>query len=234
MGFFNTDVSWMKTHDVFLRKGSLIVNYMIDRIENDEEYSQMIRRLCRYMTIDPLAFKSTYINAKGEEVEQKQLDLKDSLCVSSFEGTRLEIVDGEKTTTIKPKPVLYNGGFNQEMKTIDQCYVFVHNYRNNPVGKDTGLIYVRIDIIIPDKYDKILDFDSGLTIKRGDALCFLIDDLFNKRVIKDEKFSKYLGNLKFNLYDNYNARLTKTSDGAIYTLIYTLATPTMEILNGNL
>ena len=152
----------------------------------------------------------------------------------SFEGTRLEIVDGEKISTIKPKPVLYNGGFNQEMKTIDQCYVFVHNYRNNPVGKDTGLIYVRIDIIIPDKYDKILDFDSGLTIKRGDALCFLIDDLFNKRVIKDEKFSKYLGNLKFNLYDNYNARLTKTSDGAIYTLIYTLTTPTMEILNGNL
>ena len=80
----------------------------------------------------------------------------------------------------------------------------------------------------------ILDFDSGLTIKRGDALCFLIDDLFNKRVIKDEKFSKYLGNLKFNLYDNYNARLTKTSDGAIYTLIYTLTTPTMEILNSNL
>ena len=32
MGFFNTDVSWMKTHDIFLRKGSLIVNYMIDRI----------------------------------------------------------------------------------------------------------------------------------------------------------------------------------------------------------
>lgn len=234
MGFFNTDTSWFKTHDIFLRKGSLIVNYMIDRIENDEQYSQIIRRLCRYMTIDPLAFKSTYINAKGEEVEQKQLDLKDSLIISSYEGTRLESLDGEKVGTIKPKPVLYNGGFNQEMKTIDQCYVFVHNYRNNPVSKDMGVIYVRIDIIIPDKYDKIKDFDSGLTIKRGDAICFLIDDMFNKRVIKDKKFVDYLGNLRFQLYDNYNARLTKTSDGVIYTLIYTLTTPTKEILNGNI
>jgi hypothetical protein len=69
---------------------------MIDRIESDEEYSQIIRRLCRYMTKNPLAFKSTYINAKGEEVEQKQLDLKDSLSVSSFEGTKLEALDGEK------------------------------------------------------------------------------------------------------------------------------------------
>lgn len=234
MGFFNTDTSWLKTHDIFLRKGSLVVNYIIDKIEHDEQYSQMIRRLCRYMTIDPLAFKSMYINAKGEKVEQKQIDLKDSLCISSFEGTKLEIMEGEKISVIKPKPVLYNGGFNQEMKTIDQCYVFVHNYRNKIIGNDSGMIYVKVDIIIPDKYDKILDFDSGLTIKRGDALCFLIDDLFNKRMIKDEKFSKYLGNLKFSLYDNYSTRLAKTSDGTIYTLIYALPTPTMEIFNGNL
>lgn len=234
MGFFNTDTSWFKTHDIFLRKASLIINYMIEKIDTDEEYSQIIKRLCRYMTKDPLALKSTYVNAKGEEVLQKQLDLKDSLLISSSEGTKLERKIDDKVSVVYPKPVLCNGSFNQEMKTIDQCYVFVHNYRNVPGYREMGSIHVRIDIIIPDKYDDIIDLESGLMVKRGDVLCFLINDLFNQRTIKNETFSKYLGNLKFKLYENYISRLTKTGDGVVYSLLYTVNTPVMEVLNGNL
>lgn len=226
MGFFNTDNSWFRKHDIFLRKGSLIVNYMIDRIENDKEYQQIIRRLCRYMTKDPLAMISE--NYSGERI--KQPDLKDSLLVGSSEG----LIDIRESEEVKPKPCLYNGGFNQEIKTIEQCYVFIHNYRNNPVQDDIGRICVRIDIIVPNKYDMIYDFDSGLTIHRGDALCFLLDDLFNHRVVEDEIYEKYIGNLRFKLEDNYTARLTKTSDGMVYSLIYSLSTPRGEILNGNI
>lgn len=226
MGFFNTDNSWFRKHDVFLRKGSLIVNYMIDKIENDEEYQQIIRRLCRYMTQDPLAMVSN--SYSGKRVNQP--DLKDSLSVASDEG----ILESEEYEPVKPKPCLYNGGFNQEIKTIEQCYIFINNYRNNPIQDDLGKIYVRIDIIVPSKYDMIFDFDSGLNIHRGDTLCFLIDDLFNRRVIEDEKYEKYIGNLTFKLEDNYTARLTKTSDGIVYSLLYSLATPRGQVLNGNI
>lgn len=231
MGFFSLDDSWFKTHDIFLRKGSLIVNYMIDQIECGE-YSQLLKRLCRYMTIDPIAMQSN--DYSGNQVNQP--DLKDSLLISSTEGTRLEELDSqsEKISSINPKPCLYNGMFNQEMKLIDQCYVFVHNYKNYPVRDDLGVIYVRIDVIVPNKYDDIYDFDSELTIKRGDAICFLIDDLFNNREIKDKKYVKYMGNLRFKLSDNGVARLTKTSDSIVYSLMYTLNTPRGDIYNGNI
>lgn len=229
MGFFKMDKSWYRTHDMFLRKGSLITNYMIDRIENDENYSQIIKRLFRYMTVDPIAKKS--LTYKGEDIIQP--DLKDSLMSYTTEGTQSDLVDKEGKI-ITTKPCLFNKSFNQEMKISEQCFIFVHNYRNRPLQDERGEIFVRIDVVIPDKYDDIYDFDSGMTIKRGMAISFIIDDMLNNRTISDKKFSEYLGNIKFNLYDTYNARLTKTSDGIVYSLLYSLTTARGDIFNGNL
>lgn len=231
MGFFIDDSSWFDTHDIFLRKGSLIVNYIIDKIERDSSYAQVLRRLLRYMTINPLGAKS--LDYSNNEIIQE--DLKDSLLNYSYEGTLVKHIDDNgKVIKSKSEPCLYNGMFSQDMKIIDQCFVFIHNYRNKPIKKDNGLIYVRIDIIIPDKYDNILDIDSGLTVKRGQVIAFLIDDLINKKEIKDEFYADYLGNLSLNLLDNSNTRLTKTSDGVVYSLIYALDTPKGEIMNGNI
>lgn len=229
MGFYNMDKSWYKTHDMFLRKGSLITNYMIDRINNDEVYSQIIKRLFRYMTVDPIAMKS--VNYNDDEVLQP--NLKDGLMEHTTEGTQSDEEDsyGVKITT---NPCMFNKSFNQNMKISEQCFLFIHNYRNKPTHEDRGEIYVRIDIVVPDKYDDIYDFDSGMTIKRGSAMSFVIDDLFNNRTITDEKFSNYLGNIKFQLQDYGSVRLTKTNDGIVYSLLYALTTARGDILNGNL
>lgn len=231
MGFYKVDKSWLKTHDMFLRKGSIISNYIIEQIENDENYAQILRRLCRYMTIDPISAKSK--DYAGNIVVQK--DLKDSLFISTKEGTYFDYVDDKgETVSTTSKQCLFNESFNQEMKRIEQCFIFIHNYRNKPVREDVGEIYIRIDVIIPNKYDNIIDYDSKMNIKRGECISFIIDDLLNHRTITDTKYSKYTGNIKFELVDCYNERLTKTSDGIVYTLVYSLATARGEILNGNL
>lgn len=225
MGFFKMDNSWYRTHDMFLRKGCLVTNYIIEKIDKDVTYGQSIRRLCRYMTVDPLAKKS--VDLKGNTVLQE--DLQDSLLVSTKEGYH----DTEAMTT-EINQCLFNESFDQEMKAVEQCYIFIHNYRNRPLSNDEGEIYVRIDVIIPNKYDTINDFDSEMTIKRGSAICFLVDDMLNHRTIEDKKYSKFTGDIKFELVDNGSLRLTKTSDGVVYSLVYALKTARGEIFNGNL
>lgn len=231
MGFFKMDKSWYKTHDMFLRKGCIVTNYILDKIDNDENYAQVIRRLCRYMTVDPLAMKSK--DYAGNLVEQP--DLKDSLLIATTEGTFFNYVDENGAEQqFKSKQCLFNESFDQGMKRSDQCFVFVHNYRNKPTSQSDGEIDVRIDVVIPNKYDEINDFDTGMKIKRGGAIAILIDDMLNHRVIEDEKYSKYLGNIEFEFLDFGSVRLTKTSDGIVYSLIYRLRTARGEIYNGNL
>lgn len=231
MGFFDVDTSWYNPHSIFIRKGSLLSNYVVDKIDNDEVYGQLIRRLCRYLTIDPLSSKS--VDLSGKEVYQA--DLKDSLLDNSIEGT--ETIVGEKTNLGKQdvsNQCLFNASFNQEIKRMEQCYIFVHNTQNRPSGRDMGDIYIRIDIIVPDKYDTIYDPSSDFDIKRGDALCFLIDDMLNERTITDSRYTDIIGDAKFELAHNSKERLTKTSDDIVYSLIYKIPVNRMRVMNGNL
>lgn len=231
MGFLSLDNSWYKTHDIFLRKGGFLVNYVIDRIDKDEEYSQLIRRLCRYMSLNPYAKKS---KDYGNNIII-QNDLKDSLLQPTSEGTFFDYEDEKgENQVFKSKKTLYNSGFDQEMKRIDQCYIFVHNYRTRPTSINSGEIYIRIDIIIPNKYDDIIDFESGMTFKRGDSIAILIDDMLSHKTIDDEKYVDYVGNLEFMLVDYGSIRLTKTSDGVLYSLVYNIKTARGEINNGNI
>lgn len=230
MGFFDIDTSWYNPHSVFIRKGSLISNYVIDKIDNDEQYGQLIRRLCRYLTEDPLSTKS--VDLSGKDVYQ--VDLRDSLQIQSAEGTNnADNNDGMDMQYIS-NPCLFNGSFNQEIKRMEQCYIFVHNYQNKIRTNDMGDIYVRIDIIIPDKYDKIYDPNSELYIKRGDAICFLIDDMLNERPIEDDRYLDYIGDTKFEFITNGKERLTKTSDGIVYSLVYKVPVSRKRVINGNL
>lgn len=230
MGFFDIDTSWYNPHSVFIRKGSLISNYVIDKIDNDEQYGQLIRRLCRYLTEDPLSTKS--VDLSGKDVYQ--VDLKDSLQIQSAEGTNnADTNDGMDMQYIS-NPCLFNGSFNQEIKRMEQCYIFVHNYQNKIRTNDMGDIYVRIDIIIPDKYDKIYDPNSEFYIKRGDAICFLIDDMLNERPIEDDRYLDYIGDTKFEFITNGKERLTKTSDGIVYSLVYKVPVSRKRVINGNL
>lgn len=231
MGFFDMDESWYNRHNMFLRKGSLICNYVIDKIDNDEMFGQAIRRFCRYLTINPLSTKS--VDLAGNEIIQG--DLKDSLQIQSTEGSpngfnQIDDVSADKISN----QCLFNGSFNQEIKRMEQCYIFVHNYQNRPRGNDMGDIYIRIDIIIPDKYDNVYDPSFDLYIKRGDALCILIDDMLNQNEIKDERYKELIGDVKFVLKDNGKERLTKTSDGVVYSLIYQISMSSARVMNGNL
>lgn len=217
------DEGWYKTHSIFLRKGSIVCDYVINKIDKEPETSQSIRRLCRYMTKDPLSTKS--VDSAGNKVLQS--DLVDSLREHTKEGNINE-------TKHIPTPCLINGSFDMNMKTIEQCYIFVHNHVNKYNGNDMGDTYIRIDIIIPDRYDNIIDPESEFEFKRGDALCFLIDDMLNEHIIEDEKYSKYIGNLKFEFCGNTKERLTKSTDGIIYSLTYKLASGKGRVANANL
>lgn len=233
MGFFDMDTSWYNLRSVFIRKGSLVCNYIIERIDNDEKYSQLIRRLCRYLTINPLSTKSVDLSNK----QVLQPELKDSLQIISKEGTGMDVPtdSGVIYDVEKISPVcLCNGSFNQNIKVSEQCYIFVHHYNSRPNSDDIGMCYFRIDVLIPDRYDKIYDPDSDVYIKRGDAICFLIDDMLHKNQIEDTKYRYLIGDTAFELVDYSITRLAKTSDGVVYSLIYKLPIIRTKDYNGNL
>lgn len=227
-GLFDIDSSWYNKHNIFLRKSSLVCNYVIEMIDNDEMYSQLLKRLCRYLTTNPLAPKSKDLS--GKIVYQK--DLQDSLQEQSSEGTNIIIEDNNVDVDNISNQCLFNGSFNQEMKRMEQCYIFVHNYQNRVRTDEMGDIYIRIDIIIPDKYDTIYDANTQLKIKRGDAICILIDDMLNNQPIKDEKYKDLIGDTTFKFLDNGKERLTKTSDGIIYSLVYKVPVSASRVHNG--
>lgn len=232
MGFFDMDTSWYNLHSIFIRKGSLITNYVIDKIDNDDKYGQLIRRLCRYLTLDPLSTKS--VDLSNKPILQK--DLQDSLQVISKEGTGLIPEDKSVVYDVeKISPVcLFNGSFNQNIKVAEQCYIFVHDYHSKPRHDDIGDVYFRIDVIIPDRYDKVYDPDSDIYIKRGDAICFLIDDMLHKNQITDDKYRYLIGDTAFELVDYTKLRLAKTSDGVVYSLTYKLPIIRTRDYNGNI
>jgi hypothetical protein len=83
-----------------------------------------------------------------------------------------------------------------------------------------GDMLFAVNIIVPNKYDDIEDADTGMELKKGQVICFLVDDMLQNHIIEHPDYANFIGNIKFQLYDNIISRLTKTGDGILYTLVY--------------
>lgn len=209
----NLNQNTNNTVSMKLRRNSLITNYIINDINgygkrkdiNEqtryENISQMIKRYMVYNTTNPLASKSK--DANGKYVVQND-------------------ITQDLTTKGSSAKSLYNGSFSEDTPTSDQNYIFVYNtsnsYRKSADGWAT--MHFNISVIIPDLYDNVVDIESGLNIKKGDAISLLINDLLDEYTIDNEDYSTYIGNVTFNLIGSNISRLSNAGSNVIYTLGY--------------
>ena len=172
---------------------SYITNEIIDK-------SQDIKRYLVYLTEDPLSLKGKDLS--GNIVVQK--DIVESLI------------------NVNDKQILKNGMFSDNVEIESQTYCFVYDlggtYGQGAERWNTN--YIGIDVIIPDKYDTIVDSETGIKINRGYAIGITLSDLLDEMYIDDGKYSNLIGNLQFNLVSRKIERLAKTNDGIVYRWVY--------------
>lgn len=172
---------------------SYVVNEIIDK-------SQDLKRYFVYLTEDPLALRSKDLS--GKLITQK--DITSSL------------------TNIDEMQILKNGMFKDVVTIDSQTYCFVYDvggtYQEGKEGWNNS--YIQIDTIIPDKYDMIIDSETGIKISRGYAIGIILSDLLDGTYIDDDKYSNMLGNLQFHLISRKADRLAKTNDGVVYSWVY--------------
>lgn len=172
---------------------SYVVNEIIDK-------SQDLKRYFVYLTEDPLALRSKDLD--GNTIKQPNIE--------------------ESLINVKGTEILKNGMFKNDVDIKSQTYCFVYDIGGvYHVGVERcNEIYIQIDVIIPDKYDTIIDSDTGIKISRGYAIGIILSDLLDGVRINDDKYSKVLGNLQFFLVSRKPERLAKTNDGVVYSWVY--------------
>lgn len=197
---------WNLTKSQKLSRGAYIINMISEKIDNN----QHIKRLMRYLTKDPLAKKSIDLNEKT--IIQKDIT------TSLQEGYILKYASEEEKKVSFPR-VLYKTSFNSNMKVVDQCYIFVENYRG--IYKDNGMstMYFAIHVIVPDDYNYICDTETNIGINRNMAIGCLIDNMLDDYTV-DDKYTNLVGNITFKLMDFEQKRLGNNTRAIRLTLTY--------------
>lgn len=181
-----------------LRHEMICCGFIRDLIDNNQD----LKRLFRYMSISPLASKST--TASGEVIIQK--DLKKTLTTSNEEGNQ----------------TLFHGTFDLNMSIEKQTYCFIHTngstFKSGKEGWDSS--YFNIEIIIPTTYDLIKDDYFKMEIPRGEAIGIKIADMLEGFTLTNDKSKANIGNPTFNLISRNVQRLSNTSSNVVYSYVY--------------
>lgn len=171
-----------------------IKNYIVKKIDDN----QNIKRLCRYLTKNPLSKKSLDYN--GTLVQQPIL--VDSLINTTLEGNG-----------INKNQVLIPYMFTDEIITDKQCYLFVHPYSNN-YDNAFGENIFAVDVIVPYEYNEIDPYSD----ERLFLIVNEIVDLFDNMVVDDE-YVQELGMIELNIGGRSTLqRLSKTTSYLFYTV----------------
>lgn len=196
---------WNITTSQKLKRSDYIVNMVIEKIDNN----QYIKRFMRYNSDNPLMKK--YIK---DDKTILQPNLKNSLTIDTN-----EIKDINKKPTLNRR-CLYRWGFNSKIETNEQNYIFVENHQItfNNINK-MATMFLNISIIIPDVYLELKDNESDFKITRNRIIAHTIDNMLDEYTV-DNEFSEQLGNIKFQLTDYSESRLSRDSNKIISTLVY--------------
>ena len=192
-------------------KVSLIEKYMCEKIDESQE----IKRLCRYMTLDPteliaLDYSNNIVN---------QPDLKDSLC-KPIRHDSVSIGCEERVII----PLMFSG------EVVDSAHPYIYVYCDqisftserdgvSPIGS----LYFTVDIVYDMGTEELADWS-----RRSWVIAGLIMDLFDEVVITDPEYVEKVGNLKFMLSSN-NIRNIKMAPN---TTMGVLTIPFVVVTNG--
>ena len=199
-----------------LRRVPYIESYLCELIDND----QRIKRLCRYLTYDPLELEAyDYDNNRVQ-----QPDLQDSLM---FEVVRDNVSPGTEGA------ILDNHMFTSEIMESSKVMIFVYcsdvvfSEGASKFGSSSmGFQLFTIDIVYPLEVDRLCD---GL--KRSWAIATVITDLVDQMSITDSNYVKYTGNVKFEFKEQRasNKKLAPNTDLGILSIPFVVSVPSGRI-----
>lgn len=199
---------WKLTKSQKIRRSDYIIDMIAEKIDNN----QYIKRFMRYYSTNPLS-KKGFIN--GKTIIQK--DLKDSLMKDTQEIESPFIIDNDERGS---KKCLFTYGFNDDIVVDEQNYIFIENKKiiYDNVNK-MATMYLTISILVPDVYLELRDNDCDYIIRRNKIIANTIENMLGDYTV-DDKYSKYIGNIKFELTDYNEDRLSNNSNKILTTLVY--------------
>ena len=198
-----------------LRRVPFIENYLCEMIDCQE-----VRRLCRYLTLDPLA--DFALDYDGNIVEQP--DLNDTL---------LEVVKKDKVSKGTDGVILDNHMFTTDV--MDSSRVLIFAYCSDIVfsegaskfgSSSMGYQLFKVDIVYPLGVDALC---GGL--KRSWAIATIITDLIDEMSITEPSYVKHTGNVKFEFKEQgaSNRKLAPNTDLGVLTIPFVVSVPSGRI-----
>ena len=164
--------------------------------------NQNIKRYLTYYTINPLGDKGL---TKDNKIIN-QPDVEDSL------------IDSQ----------IYDGMFNEYMEELHKCQIYIHTYKGK-VDSEWATIYIAVNILVPKVFEKLANFGE----KRSFAIASEIEDMFQDICIAKDTAEDYminkLGNLKFEVTQFENSRLSKTNNIVVNTMILRTGVSTRRV-----
>lgn len=197
----DVNVKYVGTRSNKLRQVPYIENYICDKLDCQE-----VRRLCRYLTLDPLA--DVALDYGGNVVQQP--DLQDSLMNRVVRDT----VSGGSE-----EPVLSNYMFSEQIISDTRIMIFVYcsnivfSERATRYGTSTmGYQTYNIDIVYPMETDRICD-----GMKRSWAIATILMDKLDDLMVDEPQYVKDIGNIKFEFKENQatNVKLAPNTSMAL-------------------
>lgn len=192
------------------RRAPFIVDYLMQVLDCQE-----IRRLCRYLTLDPLADEAVDYN--GQLVQQP--DLKDSLENKAIRDKHISVGTEDQ--------VLFAEAFSGSIVSTNKVMIFVYPYeisfseRAMHYGVSTmGFMVFHVDIVYPVSLNRLEDH-----LQRAWSIASLLMDAVDERTILDPEIYKHTGDVRFEFKDNMatNKKLAPNSDMAILNIPITVS-----------
>ena len=193
------------------RRAPYIVDYFMKVLDCQE-----IRRLCRYLTLDPLAEEAMDYN--GNIVQQP--DLKDSL---EKKAVRDKVSRGTED------PILFAETFSNTIVSDNKIMIYVYPYeisfseRAMHYGTSTmGFMVFHIDIVYPVSLNRLGDH-----LQRAWSIASILMDVVDEKTVLDPELYEHTGEVKFEFKDNMatNRKLAPNSDMAILNIPITVSVP---------
>lgn len=192
-------------------KVSLIEKYICEKIDECQE----IKRLCRYMTLDPLEIWA--LDYDNQVVQQP--DLEDSL---SKPILRDKVSKGCEERIIIP--LMFGGDVLDSLHPFIYVYCDQVSFATEREGaSNIGSLHFTIDIVYDMGTEELADWS-----RRSWVIAGYIMDLFDEVVITEPEYVDKVGNLKFSLSSN-NIRNMKLAPN---TTIGVLTIPLKLVSNG--
>ena len=168
-----------------LSRASILTKYLCVNIDENQD----IKRLCRYLTVDPLA---EYAMDYDDNIVM-QPDLQDSL---------LEKVKNDKVSQGCEERIIYRTMFAD--KVIDSLHPLIYvycdeinffNQRNGSQAVGTMTFY--IDVVYDISTEELLDWEQ-----RSWSIGQIIMDMFDSVPITDKNYTELVGNIMFTIGAN--------------------------------